>query len=265
MKILGIATVVAAALILGLGGGVAPGTAQAGLPVTHDSYTCTGGSIPAGSYRSLSVQGACAVDAGSVTVRQDVTVGAGGTLAAAFGGSDFNVGRDLFVTGGGSILLGCAPGGACLNDPDQETGTLSTRPVIGRNLIAIGALAITVRNTEIGRNLIVIGGGGGVTCAPQGPDGPAFGAIEDSTIGGSATILGWRSCWLGFIRNTVAHDVNFLSNVTADPDGNEIVTNVISGRLNCLGNAPAPQIGDSEGQLNTASGASGQCASLITR
>jgi len=48
-----------------------------------------------------------------------------------------------------------------------------------------------------------------------------------------------------------------------DPDGNKYVTNTIYGSLNCSGNSPAPQVGDSEGNLNHVTGAkTGQCAAL---
>jgi hypothetical protein len=41
------------------------------------------------------------------------------------------------------------------------------------------------------------------------------------------------------------------------------VTNVIRGNLNCSGNDPAPQVGDSEGEPNVVSGdKTGQCADL---
>jgi hypothetical protein len=47
------------------------------------------------------------------------------------------------------------------------------------------------------------------------------------------------------------------------PTGNEYVTNTIHGSLNCHGNSPAPQIGDSEGGLNHVTGAkTGQCAGV---
>jgi hypothetical protein len=57
--------------------------------------------------------------------------------------------------------------------------------------------------------------------------------------------------------------VNLNGNVLADPDGNEYVTNTIHGSLNCAGNSPAPQIGDSEGSLNRVTGAkTGQCTNV---
>jgi hypothetical protein len=58
--------------------------------------------------------------------------------------------------------------------------------------------------------------------------------------------------------------VNLLNNVVADPDGNEVVTNSIHGILNCSGNDPAPQVGDSEGSPNLVYGSriGGQCIGL---
>jgi hypothetical protein len=62
----------------------------------------------------------------------------------------------------------------------------------------------------------------------------------------------------------VSGNVNFHQNVTFDPDANEVVSNVISGKLNCSANSPAPQIGDSGGSLNTVSrGGTGQCVPLV--
>jgi hypothetical protein len=46
-------------------------------------------------------------------------------------------------------------------------------------------------------------------------------------------------------------------------DGNEVVTNTIHGNLNCEGNDPAPQVGDSEGSPNHVTGVkTGQCVGL---
>jgi hypothetical protein len=57
--------------------------------------------------------------------------------------------------------------------------------------------------------------------------------------------------------------VNLNDNVLEDPDGNEYVTNTIHGSLNCRGNSPAPQVGDSGGSPNHVTGAkTGQCANL---
>jgi hypothetical protein len=48
-----------------------------------------------------------------------------------------------------------------------------------------------------------------------------------------------------------------------DPDGNEYVTNTVHGSLNCTGNSPAAQGGDSEGLPNQVTGVkTGQCVGL---
>ena len=102
---------------------------------------------------------------------------------------------------------------------------------------------------------------GGSPVRPEGP--PAYSTFEDNTIGRNASVSGLGTCWLGFIRNTVTGNVNFNDNVTADPDGNELVTNSAGTNLNCSGNSPQPQFGDSEGNLNTVGGkATGQCVGL---
>jgi hypothetical protein len=64
-------------------------------------------------------------------------------------------------------------------------------------------------------------------------------------------------------RNSVSGSVNLNDNVLVDPDGNEYVTNTINGNLNCAGNSPAPQFGESGGSPNNVTGAkTGQCSVL---
>ena len=257
---LGIAAVAMLAAFFG-------GTAASAIAAQGQAYTCTGGSIPAGSYSSLKISGVCTLDDGSVTVQGNVTVASGGLLIAAFGGSDLTVGQNLRVSSGGALVLGCEPEAfACFNDPDQTVGTLLTHDVIGGNLIAEGALALIAHANQINGNVIVSGGGGGVNCDSQDllMGSPAYLTIEDSTIGGNAVITNFQTCWLGLIRNNVLGNVNLHGNVTADPDGNEIVTNTVSGNLNCTGNSPAPQVGDSQGEPNVVGRrALGQCTGLI--
>ena len=87
-----------------------------------------------------------------------------------------------------------------------------------------------------------------------GPFDITWTTIEDSTINGDVTVAGYNGFWMGFIRNTVNGSVTLNDNVLVDPDGNEYVTNTIHGSLNCAGNSPAPQIGDSEGSPNQVTG-----------
>ena len=90
-----------------------------------------------------------------------------------------------------------------------------------------------------------------------------FSTVEDNVIRGGARITGYSGFWLGFIRNTVHGTVKLNDNHMDDPDANEYVTNTIHGNLNCAGNSPAPQVGDSEGSPNQVTGRkTGQCAGL---
>ena len=239
----------------------------------HDhGFTCSGGSIPAGSYRSLKVTGPCQLDAGNVTVSGSVEVGNGGTLIAAFGGSDLTVGGSVEVGRNANLILGCEPEAfKCLNDPafndENDPGTLITNDSIGGNLSGERATMVIAHHNRIGRNLEQEGGGGGFTCDnfPLGPDGPpAYSTYEDNTIGGNASIEGLQTCWIGFIRNTVHRNVSFEDNATFDPDGNEVVGNTVGRNLNCSDNSPHAQIGDSMGAKNVVGGrAHGECRALV--
>ena len=255
-----------AAGALGLVVPLLPVAASAASAATGNA-ACSGGSIAAGTYQSLTVTGFCSADAGPVTVTKNLTLAPGAALLAAFGGSDLNVGGNLTVGSQAILVLGCEPEAfPCLNDPDQTVGTLSTNDHVGGNLTANGALMVLAHNNKIGGNVTQSGGGGGVNCStfPLGPDGPpAYSTYEDNTIGRNASVTGLGTCWLGFIRNTVAGNINFNGNANFDPDGNEVVTNSAGRNLNCSGNSPAPQVGDSAGSANTVGGkATGQCVGL---
>ncbi len=230
------------------------------------SLTCHGGSIAAGTYSSATIAGACLVDSGNVTVTGNLVIESGAGLVAAFGGSNLTVGGNLVVDTNGVAVLGCEPFAfTCLNDTAPGTKLAATH--VGRNLTADGALAVLVHNSRVGMNLVLDGGGGGVNCAPQAAlmGAPAYATFEDVRVGANASISGWRSCWLGLFRTQVAGNVNFQDNVVADPDGNEVATNTIGGNLNCSGNSPAPQVGDSGGAPNSVGRkATGQCVGLTS-
>jgi hypothetical protein len=226
--------------------------------------TCTGGSIASGVYSSLNIAGICFANAGSVTVQHNLTVLPGGNLVAIFGGSDVAVGGHLDVQENGVLFLGCEPiHFICANDPDQKVGSLRTTDTVGGSLMAQNALAVIVHATTIGHNVSLIGGGGGVSCIPSPAVGgsPPFSDFEDMTIGGNLTITGLRSCFLGVFRVIVTQNFKLNGSLNADPDGNELADNSIAHNLNCNGNSPSPQIGDSGGGLNKVFGrANGQCA-----
>lgn len=255
-----LAVTVAAVTVVG---GVLVAADPAGAAPSPPSLTCSGGSIPAGTYSSVTVTGLCAVDSGDVLVQHSLVVAPNAGLNAAFGGSNLSVAQNLVVGTGAILVLGCEPEAfSCLND-DPDNPSLSTHDSVGGNLVADGALMMLVHANTIGGNVSQSGGGGGVTCDlfPLGPDGPpAYSTYEDNVIAQNASVTGVQTCWLGFIRNIVAGTVNYSGNVLADGDGNEVVSNTIGRNLNCSGNVPAPQAGDSGGAANQVAGRStGQC------
>jgi hypothetical protein len=242
-----------------------PGVASAA-PSSFGAVTCHGGSVVPGTYKSLKVTGICAVDAGNVQVRGDVTVATGGGLNAGFGHSNITIGGDLVVRWKGLLVLGCEPVAfVCENDPDQSVGTYLTHDKVGGSLLSTGATLVVVHASKLG-SVIQSGGGGGVTCNlfPLGPSGPpAYTDYEDNVIWGNASIVGVHTCWSGFIRDRVGGSVTYSGNLLADPDANEVVTNVIRGNLVCTGNSPKVQVGDSGGSPNKVGGkALGQCAHI---
>jgi hypothetical protein len=152
----------------------------------------------------------------------------------------------LYVQSGATLVLG------------DETIPVHTATITG-GVHATDAANVQIHFSTINGGIGVRGGAGPF----GGPFGVTFNTIEDTTINGGATLSGYTGFWMGFIRNHVNGPVNLNNNVLADPDGNEYVTNTIHGSLNCAGNSPAPQQGDSAGLLNIVTGQkTGQCTGV---
>jgi hypothetical protein len=152
----------------------------------------------------------------------------------------------LFVEQGGTLVLG------------SEENPVHTATIDG-GVHATDAMNVQIHFSTINGGIDIRGGSGPF----GGPFDVTFNTIEDSTVNGGYTEIGYNGFWNGFIRNTVQGSVNLIGNTVADPDGNEVVTNTIHGNLNCEGNDPAPQVGDSEGSPNDVTGvATGQCVGL---
>ena len=174
---------------------------------------------------------------------QRVVVPAG---AACFSTGPVTIRNGLFVEAGATFVLGD-------EEHPGDNGTISA-----------GVHATNAANVQL--HFVTINGGVDIH-GGAGPFGPPFdvtwNTIEDSQINGGVTIEGYNGFWMGFIRNNVNGSVNLNDNVLVDPDGNEYVTNTIHGSLNCRGNSPAPQVGDSEGAPNQVTGAkTGQCSNV---
>lgn len=232
-----------------------------------NAATCAGGSIAPGTYASLKVTGFCTVDQGVVKVQHSVTVEPNAGLIAAFGnGPQLAVGGSLFVEQNAVLVLGCEPEAfTCINDPDQQVGSFSSKSTVYGSLDADNALAVIVHNAYFGHDVKVDGGGGGVNCDSQNAlfGSPAYATFEDTSVGGTVRIADVQTCWLGFFRNSVGRNVWYHGNTTADPDGNEVDTNTIQGYLTCTDDNPAPQVGDSGGFPNVVFGrATASCSSL---
>ncbi len=275
-------TLGAAAALLGLV--IAPvltaSAASAAPAYGGGAYTCTGGNVPAGTYRSILVTGVCYMPAGTIVVRGNVTVAPGALLDAGANPGDpasspavtatVRIRGNVFVGQGAVLVLGCSPNLLSI------CPTALTFDSIGGNLIARGALANVIHGTSIGGNVSVVGGGGGAAggpasgaCfnttaypipAPWSEDAalanqvPQYTDFEDSSIGGNFTIKDVQTCWLGVVRVLVGGSFRVVGDTTSDPDGMEIDNNLTGGNLACFNNDPAVQFGDSGAAPNLVSG-----------
>ena len=194
------------------------------LAANSNATTCTDTLVP-GTYKQVVVPAgaSCLTFAGPVTIKGGVTVEAGATFVL---GSEEN---------------------------PVHTGTISG------GVRSQGAASVQIHFSTINGGVNLSGGAGPF----GGPFGITWNTIEDSVINGSVNITGYDGFWQGFFRNSVKGTVNFNDNTVVDPDGNEVQTNTIHGSLNCSGNTPSPQQGDSEGSPNEVSGhKTGQCVGV---
>jgi hypothetical protein len=187
-------------------------------------------------------------------VRGDVTV-APHAVFNAVSMSTLNVGDDVTAGDDSIVGLGCSPEAGC--------STL-TNDHIGGDLRTTDAFAVVVQQEAIAGDASIVGGGRSEDCSVTVFfGGPWFSTIEDSSVGGNATITGLHTCWFGFIRVHVGGNVLIQGTRMGDPDANEIVTNVIHGNLACYNNVPAAQFGDSGGSPNVVGGKKlGECKDL---
>lgn len=247
-------------------------------------YTCTGGTIPPGTYASISVTGVCYAPAGTIVDRGMLSVQPKALLDAVSPGDPPSrpvvpatvlVGGNVYVGPGAVLLFGCSPNISCSNPP----GISFDR--IGGNLIATGAQAVVVHSASIAGSASVISGGGGAaakTCSSQTPGSPTvkdlepwsedpnldytpvYTDFEDTSIGGSLTVTGLTSCWLGSLRDQVGGSMTYVGNTMGDPDALEIDNNLVSRNMSCASNSPAVQFGDSGAAPNLVGGlGSGEC------
>lgn len=230
---------------------LSPTLASAGQGDHGNAFTCSGGSsnplnpsiIPPGDYKAITVTGVCLIPGGQVNVANNLSVEAGAVLVANIPASPpgqgppeddaiLNVGGNLTVGQGATLIMGCAPSFGCVN---------TTTDRVEGNLRADGALGVLLHADTIDGNVTIKGGGGmDYNCAPQGAfaafGSPVYSAFEDGTVRGNVSISGYQSCWLGMARASVAGNATFKDNALGDPDAIEILSNSIGGNLSCRGN-----------------------------
>ena len=199
-------------------------------------YTCSGSfdnpGVLSGTYSTnVFVSGFC-VTGGPTTVAGNVILLSGSVLVA----DDFTATGNLHV-GSGATLVG---------GPTEEGDESGPPPPpsfhVGRNLIATQPLGVVLHGSDIAGNVVETGGGGGFNCDPSGVfvlfDSPVFSVIgEGSHVGGSVTVAGLTSCWLGVTHSRIEGSVHMLNNQLADPDAIEILDNDIGGNIVCEQNS----------------------------
>ena len=174
MKSLRLFVLPLAVVVFGVGSSAVAGAAVA----HHGKVTCHGGTIAAGTYKSLRVTGACTlVASGNVTVKHNVVVTGTGLFNAGTPAT-LRVGGDVIVQHHGATAIGCSPDIGC-----AALGA----DVIHGDLRARGAAATIVHGTTIWGNASIRGGGRTEDCSVI-----ALNTILVSVIGiFFATILGF--------------------------------------------------------------------------
>ncbi|MDN5767607.1 MAG: hypothetical protein L0H96_05645 [Humibacillus sp.] len=248
----------AAAGALALSGG--PAMAAGSSTQTPKAYTCTGGEIPSGSYARIAVKGACTVPAkAKIRVVGNVFVAAGATFDAQSAPSTITVGGNVIGAAGSLVGLGCQPESYTGNSAHPctvEPRRHSTITVKG-NVWVTDAAAVLLNGITI-RGSVALWSGGSVV--PW--------AIKNNTIGGSLTVSGQRTDWVGVLFNKIGRNVTLTNIRLSDPDpgapGVYIVQNKIGGNLSCRALAPGVSGGFVPGAVNVVGGkATGQCKALV--
>ena len=243
-------------------------TPAAALAANPGAGSCSGGTIPAGTYSGFTVTGTC-------TIAHGATVQVNGNLILTRGASLDDHGAELWqlaqVHVTGNVIVGK---GAVLGlGYNAAEGTLGP-DTVGGSIIADQPLALQVGNLTVGGSVISFGGGVPSNSVADSRNFP----VKDNVIHGSLILQGWRGGWLGVIRDHVDGSVivSFNRSISTppssdgpgatvmDPDSNEVQTNSIGGNLICLGNTPHAQVNPADGgQPNTVLGHKiGECAGL---
>ena len=127
------------------------------------SYTCTGGEIPSGTYKNVTVSGPCTVGNGAVlTITGNVTVGKGAMLDAQSAPATITIAKNVTALPGAFLGLGCQPPALtgnsahpCTVNPDGHSNIS-----VNGNVTTAGTTTVLLNGITIARNVTLIGGGG---------------------------------------------------------------------------------------------------------
>ncbi|WP_336646118.1 hypothetical protein [Microbacterium sp. USHLN186] len=232
-------------------------SAASAAPPRAQVYTCTGGSVPSGTYSQLIIAGACDVGAGAeITVTGNLVVQQGAVFDAQSAPSTLVVRQNVTSRAGSMLGLGCQPGQPgnsghpCMLD---ETGRSDI--TVHGNINADRAVGLFLNGVTVGRNVSVTGGGSDIPWS-----------IKNNMIAGNLTVRGITEEWIGVMWNRIAGNV-VLTDITMtgldDQAGTGlndvfVVRNEIGRNLVCNGLVPG-----AFGYGNSIAGhATGQCAAL---
>lgn len=229
------------------------------------SYTCAGGSIPSGSYSSLTVSGACDVEEGAViSVSGSVTVKAGAMLDAQSAPSSITVGGSVVALPGSFLGLGCqSPADTgnsahpCTSDPNGASLIW-----VKGSITATRAAVVMINGLTVGGNVTVAGSRADVKGAGDEEGIPW--SIKNNAVAGNVTVTGVRVNWIGLLFNHIARNVALAGIQVVDwhPEapGMYLVRNAIGSNLSCAGisNLGTPSLANYGNQVT--GNATGQCA-----
>lgn len=226
------------------------------------NLSCSGGTIDSGTYKNVTVTGACTVvDGAEVTILGNLVVGAGAMFDAQTH-STVTIMKNVSAGPGSLFGLGCTEAHPC---NDGQAGTQTDR-VYG-NVSLDQVFDAAINGVWIGGNLTSVGGGAGLL-DPETQFVPF--SVKDDVVEGNISVTGLTTVWFGVIRAQVGKNLIVKDVTLSDPDGNEIVANTIGGNLVCLGNTPTAQLGDAVedgppgyGPNTVGKKAIGECASLV--
>ncbi len=231
------------------------------------AYTCTGGSIPSGSYASVTVTGVCdVVPGGEYSIAGNLNVAAGAVFDAQSVPSTITVGRNVTAAAGSLVGLGCQPnfpgppgvgksGHPCLDPYADEHSTIT----VGRNVTATNADTVLLNGVTVQGNVTLTGGGGDIPWS-----------VKNNTIGRNLTVSEVTPFWFGALFNSIDGNAT-LTNITVTEDypgasqSVYVVRNAIGRNLTCTGLGPNLSFGFIPGSTNTVGHkANGQCAEPFT-